>query len=186
MSIAVAGPQQAQLMPTSWSADPEMPLSAWAAYGAKLGALGRSAGWWIGDWLRFGNLKFGERYTRAAKITGYDVQTLMNMVYVASRFEFSRRRENLSWSHHAELAALDPGEQDRWLDEAERQRMSVRCMRTEARRAALARRKRGDGDAPDGACPGTGTADAAGLAHDDDLCPMCGAPMATPEREETR
>ena len=52
---------------------------------------------------------------RASRITGYDVQTLMNMVYVATRFESGRRRERLSWSHHAELAALEPPEQEEWL-----------------------------------------------------------------------
>ena len=38
----------------------------------------------------------------------------MNMVYVASRFEVSRRREMLSWSHHAALAALDRDGQELW------------------------------------------------------------------------
>ncbi len=31
--------------------------------------------------------------------------------YVCSRFELSRRRDNLSFSHHREVAVLDPGEQ---------------------------------------------------------------------------
>ena len=44
---------------------------------------------------------YGERYELAAKVTGYDAQTLMNMFYVASRFEISRRREKLSFSRHA-------------------------------------------------------------------------------------
>jgi N6-adenosine-specific RNA methylase IME4 len=38
---------------------------------------------------------------------------------VASRVETSRRREVLSWSHHKEVAALEPAEQDAWLDRAE-------------------------------------------------------------------
>ncbi len=33
--------------------------------------------------------------------------------------EFSRRRENLSFGHHANVAALEPPEQDYWLDNAE-------------------------------------------------------------------
>ena len=95
--------------------------------------IGRGAGWWIGDWLRYGNEAFGERYVRAARITGYGVQTLMNMVYVASRFESERRREKLSWSHHAEVAALEPADQVRWLKRAEAERFSVRCLREEMR-----------------------------------------------------
>jgi hypothetical protein len=120
---------------TAWLPADEIELREWAEQGRRLGVIGRSAGWWIGDWLRYGNAKFGERYVRASRITGYDVQTLMNMVYVASRFDPSRRRENLSWSHHAEVAAAqDPAEQDRWLDHAESERLSVRCLREEMRR----------------------------------------------------
>jgi hypothetical protein len=67
----------------------------------------------------------------AARITGYDDQTLMNMVYVATRFEVSRRREKLSWSHHAEVAALDREEQEWWLDRAGAGRLTVRGLRDE-------------------------------------------------------
>jgi hypothetical protein len=55
----------------------------------------------------------------------------MNMVYVATRFEVSRRRENLSWSHHAELAPLDVEEQEGWLDRAIEQRLTVSGLRRE-------------------------------------------------------
>jgi len=90
---------------------------------------GRNAAWWIGDWLRYGTARYGSKYAAAARTTGYDRQTLMNMVYVATRFEFSRRRENLSWSHHAELAAFDIDQQERWLDRAAAERFSVRDLR---------------------------------------------------------
>ena len=46
-------------------------------------------------------------------------QTLANEKYVSSRFEISRRRESLSFSHHSEVAALEPKQQDDWLDKAE-------------------------------------------------------------------
>ncbi|MEA2420777.1 MAG: hypothetical protein QOE60_2983, partial [Thermoleophilaceae bacterium] len=113
-------------------------------------------GWWIGDWLHYGNERFGERYVRAARITGYDVQTLMNQAYVASRFEISRRREKLSFSHHAEVAALPAAEQDRWLGRAERASLSVRALRSEVRRAV--RGRRGEPTPPPDAvvCPSCG------------------------------
>jgi hypothetical protein len=95
--------------------------------------MGRGSSWWVGDWIRYGNAKFGERYVRAAKITGYDVQTLTNMVYVASRFEISRRRENLSWSHHETVAALEPDEQGHWLNRAIAEKLSVSDLRLELR-----------------------------------------------------
>ncbi len=129
--------------PVAWAPAGELRLADWLAHGRRLGALGRGVAWWLGDWLRYGNLRYGERYARAAQVTGYDRQSLMNMVYVASRFEPARRRPGLSWSHHAEVAALEGVERDRWLDLAEAQCMSVRSLRIELQ--ALRRRRRREG-----------------------------------------
>lgn len=153
----------------------EMGLAEWTAAGRRLGAMGRCGQWGLGDWIRYGNAKFGERYARAASITGYDVQTLMNMVYVASRFDISRRRENLSWSHHETLAALEPGEQDHWLDQAVTKRLSVSDLRLELRSAKRSggrlegERAESGRDLPD---ESTG---AEGL-----ICPSCGHVMPLP------
>jgi len=117
------------LTATTWVAHSSISLPEWIEHGRRLGRMGRGIGWWIGDWLRFGNAAYGERYAPAARATGYDRQSLMNMVYVASSVEPSRRRENLSFSHHAEVAALEPADQDRWLERAEHDRLSVRCLR---------------------------------------------------------
>ncbi len=119
---------------TAWRPEADLDLREWTEHGRRLGVITRGVGWWLGDWLRYGNERFGERYARAARITGYDVQTLMNMVYVASRFEISRRREALSFSHHAEVAAHGPDAQEYWLSHAEGERLSVRCLREELRR----------------------------------------------------
>jgi hypothetical protein len=127
-----------RVTPVSWQPGHAISLSQWVADGQRLGAIGRGVNWWLGDWLRFGNMKFGERYVRASRITGYDVQTLMNMVYVATRFDSDRRRERLSWSHHAELAALSLQEQEEWLTRAENERLSVRDLRAELRRVTRA------------------------------------------------
>ena len=152
------------LTPVSWEGGERLSFEDWVGHGRRLGATGRAVGWWIGDWVRFGNTRYGERYTRAARITGYDAQTLMNMAWVASRFEISRRRENLSWSHHAELVALPDEEQEAWLDAAEENRMSVRCLREELRRARKAARSTGAEQAS---------------AHDALVCPECGHTFVT-------
>ena len=52
---------------------------------------------------------------------------------VASRFELFRRRNILSWSHHAEVAGLEPPEQDELLDKAEDKGWSFREMRKQVR-----------------------------------------------------
>jgi hypothetical protein len=149
----------------AWIVQGELGLADWVAYGRRIGVSGRSSGWWIGDWLRYGNARFGERYSRASKTTGYDPQTLMNMVYVASHYGVERRREKLSWSHHAELAALDQEEQERWLTVAEQERWSlsdlrVACRNSRGKRSAEkveSRRSDSHGATPKGyACPRCG------------------------------
>jgi len=46
----------------------------------------------------------------------------------------SRRRDNLSWSHHAEVAKLDVDDQAYWLDQAELEGWSLREFRDAIRR----------------------------------------------------
>lgn len=136
-----ASRKSAKGVPISWKPTHELDLQEWATAGRRLGALSRSIQWLLGDWIAYGNVKFGERYARAAQITGYGTQSLMNMVYVASCFSFSRRREKLSWSHHEAVAALDKEEQDYWLDRAIAHRWSVADLRTMLRTARQKKRK---------------------------------------------
>jgi hypothetical protein len=50
---------------------------------------------------------------------GPKFQTCANAASVARAFETSRRREVLSFKHHAEVASLPPAEADELLDWAE-------------------------------------------------------------------
>ena len=97
----------------------DMPFELWAGVGAQLLAADRSVQWWLGDWLAYGERWYGETYTQAVDLTGRDYQSLANMTYVSKQVDFSRRREKLSWSHHAEVAPFEPDEQDTWLELAE-------------------------------------------------------------------
>src|SRR3954451_21175465 len=75
-----------------------------------------ASAWWLGDWLIFGRMKYARRYKDAVAATGLDYLTLRNYAVVARRFEASRRRQTLSFQHHADLCAMSDEEQDRWLD----------------------------------------------------------------------
>ena len=88
----------------------------WEAVGRRLQYVRAAVHWWIGDWLNEGEARWGERYAQAVDLTGYTSQTLMNDKWVASRVQFSRRREELPFSHHAEVAALEPRLQDELLE----------------------------------------------------------------------
>jgi hypothetical protein len=161
--ISASSPRQRGLI--GWTPADKMDRAAWVAAGRRLGALSRSSNWWVGDWLQYGTSRWGEKYTTATKITGYDTHSLENMVYVASRFPVSLRRENLSWSHHAVLASLHPAERVHWLDVATEHRLSVNDLRTELR--AARRSTRVSPDHGDGQDDGCGTTEAI-------VCPRCG------------
>jgi hypothetical protein len=129
--------------------DPLLPFERWRTLGARVGTCASASGWWLGDWLAFGHAKYGRRYKEAIAVTGLDYQTLRNYAVVSRRFEHHRRRDDVTFQHHAEVCALPDDEQDRWLDRAAadgwsrnelRQRM--RAARPSDRRAACVLRLR--------------------------------------------
>jgi hypothetical protein len=116
-----------------------LPFEAWVGVGAQLAVVAASSAWCLGDWLAFGQAAYGRRYREAVERTGLDYQTLRNYAWVAGRFELSRRRDSLSFGHHAEVAALPGPEQDFWLRKAEEFGWPVMRLRREVR-ASLAER----------------------------------------------
>ncbi len=165
----------------AWQPRGELAFLQWVRQGRWLGAVGRGCAWWIGDWLRYGNASYGEKYAAAARITGYDVHSLMNMVYVASHVDPSRRREHLSFSHHAELAALAPEQQEAWLNRIEKDGLSVRALRGALRDPKPAMQQAADAPTPEKhTSPVGGESDAktpkrqSSPAGADSLCPNCG------------
>lgn len=96
----------------------DTPYEVWGAVLKRLKSAEKAIQWWLGDALRFGERKYGEMYSQALEEIDYSYGTLRDVAWVAGRFELSRRRDNLSWSHHREVAALDPQEQETLLDQA--------------------------------------------------------------------
>lgn len=125
---------------TGASFDPLLPFETWRALGGKLGMYSNATAWWLGDWIAFGQMKYGRRYKDAIAATGLEYQTLRNYAVVARRFELSRRRDDLTFQHHAEVCALSEDDQDLWLDRAARGHWSRNDLRRRVRalnRAAL-------------------------------------------------
>lgn len=114
-----------------------MPFEQWEEVGCTLRQIERSAKWWVGDWLMYGERRYGETYAQAVDVTGQEIKSLQNAVWVSSRVESSRRREDLSWGHHAEVASLLPDEQSAWLETASTNRLSVMRLRDEVQQAKL-------------------------------------------------
>ncbi|MEO3787203.1 LmbU family transcriptional regulator [Actinocorallia sp. B10E7] len=104
-------------------------LDSWLALGEELFVISDASAWWLGDWLVYGQDRYPDRYRRALEETSLQYKTLRNYAWVARKFPASRRRDTLSLQHHAEVAALSEGEQDTWLNLAERHRWSVSELR---------------------------------------------------------
>lgn len=94
-------------------------FAEWAAYGQVLWDMRSAIQWAIADWIQYGEHAYGEKYAQAMTETKISYRTLANYVWVATKFPISRRRENLSFSHHQEVAAVsNPAIQDEILDRA--------------------------------------------------------------------
>lgn len=113
---------------------PGLDFEEWKQIGIPLLEAGQSLMWWVGDWLNYGHTAYQEGYTAAAEWTGMEFQTLANAKWVCQNVETSRRREVLSFGHHAAVAALDADLQDELLDLAVREALTVQGLRGEVRR----------------------------------------------------
>ncbi|MEI5097739.1 LmbU family transcriptional regulator [Streptomyces sp. PmtG] len=88
----------------------------------------------------YGESSYSSHYREAIERTGLDYKTLRNYAWVARRFEHHRRREVLSFAHHAEVARLPTPEQDYWLRKAEQRSWSRNELRRQVR-TSLAERE---------------------------------------------
>ena len=105
----------------------------------QLGKIERASRWVWGDLLIHMESNYGDGYKAVGAHSELDYQSLADCKMVAEAIEFSRRRENLSWSHHREVASLDCEQQDYWLSQSEQHHWSRRELRA---RLKAAKRKR--------------------------------------------
>ena len=95
--------------------------------------------WWLGDAIAAADKRHGAA-KKAAQLAGISHGSARDCSSLSEKFEVSRRRDTLSWSHHREVASLEPDDQDKFLDYAEEQKLSKQALRTEvqAHKAAIA------------------------------------------------
>lgn len=115
-----------------------LPLEAWQDIGQRLACVESGLQWWVGDWLVFGEAQYGDEIYNSGLLERWDYATLQNMKWVAKKIEPSRRHENLSWSHHQEVASFkgieSEEEQNQLLHDAEEKGWSVKELRTAIRK----------------------------------------------------
>jgi hypothetical protein len=119
--------------PVGLEFDDGLDFDAWSGFGERVGSIVGASAWWIGDWMVFGHWEYGKKYEEAIERTGLAYQTLVNLRNVAESVDFNRRRLDLSFSHHEAVAALEPIDQERLLERALREGLSVMALRDAVR-----------------------------------------------------
>jgi len=99
----------------------------WASIGPRLVRIREFTNFAIGDWLLFGEGKYGEMFAQAASETGIPEDRLTILKYVSMHVDPARRidRPNF-WSHHREVASLEPKEQTQWLEKSVKNNWTVK------------------------------------------------------------
>jgi hypothetical protein len=140
LDTAGFGREMARVTPSGLQIPTGTDYDAWMTMGRRITGVANACSWCLGDWLVYGEQEFGSRYKAALRATSLDYQTLRNYAWVARRFDASRRRDNLSFQHHAEVVSLPDAHQDLWLRRAERDRWSRNELRRQLRSERQQRR----------------------------------------------
>jgi hypothetical protein len=109
--------------------DPDLPYSQFEALCTLLGRMHEAVRFAIGDAILFGEKLYGEEAYQALEALNISEKARWEYMRVAVRVPRSRRRADLSWSHHRAVAALPPPEQKQWLKAASDQGMSHHALR---------------------------------------------------------
>lgn len=122
-----------------------LPFDEWVSLGSRLRESREAVRWWIGDWLAYGENTYGEKYAQALDGSEWDYQTLRNFVWVARSIPLTERRASLTWSHHAEIAALPVASRKELLDKAESEQLTVKELRSVVQERQPASKKKPKG-----------------------------------------
>ena len=116
---------------TGLALPPDLTYDQWESIGQAFQPLSEAIKWWRGDWLAYGEHRFGERYSQGVtEATGATYDTLRKEAWVATRVPFGIRIHTLTWSHHEVVAPINGLDaQTHWLNEAVKHGWSVRALR---------------------------------------------------------
>ncbi len=97
----------------------------WTQCGSFLKQSNQAVHFWIGDWLNFGEHTYGEKYAQEIDETGYSYATLSQDKWVANRIASCRRLQSVPFSHHVEVADLEPDDQEKFLTQASEENLPL-------------------------------------------------------------
>ena len=96
---------------TTIAIQPGTSLEAWMEVFSSIKDFHAASQFWLGDLLLFAEQSYGEEYTQVLDDTEEEEQALRNFKWVANKVKASTRVDALTWSHHREVAKLEPEEQ---------------------------------------------------------------------------
>jgi len=85
---------------------------------------------WIGDLLVYAERNFGEKAYQLIDEHHFSYKSVSDMIWVSKAVPPSIRLKELTWSHHREVAKLEPGEQEAMLKKAVTDKLSIRELHT--------------------------------------------------------
>lgn len=121
----------AGLSPTGLALPTSLSAEDWEEVGYMLDNLDGALPWAWGDWLCA--RPKGRVDQDAVQISGKPWDSLRNYRYVAENVAPGRRLTGLSWNHHQAVAAMEDWEQDRMLERAANEHLTVMALRAEVK-----------------------------------------------------
>lgn len=107
-----------------------MSIDEWMQLGSMLRDVESGSQWWIGDWFNYGEDNLSVKYDQALDATAYENRgSLRNIAYVARNVDITERREDLSFTHHQEVVAMEKEERQRILEEAAKKGWTIKQTR---------------------------------------------------------
>lgn len=107
------------LTKTGITVEGEPTFREWSKVGEFIQRAHNSSALWLGDWINYGENHYGEKYLQAIEETAYGYGSLRNIAYVSRKVPIDKRKDGLSFSHHCEVANLEPDEQEELLTTCE-------------------------------------------------------------------
>ena len=137
MSINLIGYKKAVFSGNSLKIQDDITVDEWKELGQGLKQVEGCVQFWIGDWARFGDKKgFTRKYTDSKvydeleDITEINRRTIQDYKTVSENTSTGRHAD-LGFSHHREVAKLEPEKQQLFLAKANNEGLSVRALRDE-------------------------------------------------------
>ena len=98
----------------------------WVTVGRKVIRAYNASAWWIGDWLVYGEWRYGQKYSTVTEALNLNYDRLRDYCYVSGNVSRIVRRSDLSWTHHRVVAKLESKQQSAWLERAAKRKWSKR------------------------------------------------------------